>query len=151
MLIDRRASDSDNMTDEIEAIRAVGRALAQLPDAAARARVLRWAAERFQIDTAVTPAAAPTAPVKAAAVDRPDLTLSMDGVHDLFPAPRNQDQARAIESDLLTLEAEPIAELAPQVKETTPVEIAPESGSMLHDFVNDFQRLANDCQTLFAS
>jgi hypothetical protein len=154
MLIDRRTSDAANLTDEIEAIRVVGRAFAQLPDAASRARVLRWAAERFQIDTAVTPAAAPAAapaaPVKAAKVNGPDLTLSMDGLHDLFPAPKNQAHAQALESDLLTLEAKPVAELAPQVEETTPVDSA-ESGSVLHNFVNDFQRLANDCQTLFAS
>src|SRR5262245_48337928 len=56
MLVDRRASDADNMTGEIEAIRTVGRALAQLPDARSRLRVLRWAAERFQIDMAPAPA-----------------------------------------------------------------------------------------------
>src|SRR3989442_15704881 len=77
-LIDRRASDADNMTDEVEAIRTIGRALAQLPDAAARVRVLRWAAERFQIETTVAVAVPTASPVMAANASAVDPTLSID-------------------------------------------------------------------------
>ena len=148
MLIDRRASDGDNMTDEIEAIRAVGRALARLSDPASRARVLRWATERFQIDAAVTPAAVPARPpVKAAAADGPDLTLSTDSLFDFFPAPTERERAR-LESDSLAIGPDPLVQAVPPVDETR-VEDARPSGSTLRSFVSDFQRLASDCQTLF--
>jgi hypothetical protein len=168
MLVDRRASDADNMTAEVEAIRIVGRALAKLPDDASRVRVLRWAAERFQIEAALAPAAAPAAAiVNATAVEGPDLTLSMDGLSDLFPARNEQSRARDFESDQLTLDTAQLAAAAPIAEldaidsidslgddvvrvEEKPVETAPQSGSVLHNFVHDFQRLANDCQTLFA-
>ena len=161
------------MTDEVEAIRTVGRALAKLPDDASRVRVLRWAAERFEIEDALAPAVAPAAAiVNATAVEGPDLTLSMDGLSDLFPARNEQSRARDFESDLLTLDTAQLAAAAPiaqldaidsidspgddvvRVEEKPvaekPAETAPLSGSVLHNFVHDFQRLANDCQTLFA-
>jgi hypothetical protein len=174
MLVDRRASDAENMTDEFEAIRTLGRALAKLPDKAARVRVLRWAAERFQIEPALAPAVAPpAAPVKTATVEGPDLTLSMDGLSDLFPARKEQSRTPEFDSDLLTFAAAPPAAIGPIAEldtmdaidsldlapvEAQPVdekpveetEAAPQSGSVLHNFVHDFQRLANDCQTLFA-
>jgi len=178
MRVDRRASDADNMTTEVEAIRTVGRALAQLPDDASRVRVLRWAAERFHVETALAPAAAPaTSPVKAAVAKGPDLSLSVDGLFDLFPTRKEQDRAQAFDSELLTLEAAPVASAAPIADndaiesidavgpidaldaigddalpaQEAPVEPAPQTGSVLHNFVHDFQRLANDCQTLFSS
>src|SRR5262245_3245582 len=162
--IDRRASDADNVTDEVEAIRIVGRALAQLPDPASRMRVLRWAAERFQIDIALGPVAMATvSTVRTASFTGPDLSLSTEGLFELFATPKAQDRVPAIESDLLTIDADlvtgakPVAEIAPvaecasAAEETAAVEPASKSGSMLHNFVDDFQRLANDCQTLFAS
>jgi transcription elongation factor Elf1 len=173
MLVDRRASDADNMTDEVEAIRTVGRALAKLRDDTSRVRVLRWAAERFQIEDALAPAAAPAAAVvNAATVEGPDLTLSMDGLADLFPTRREQSRARDFESDLLTLDTAQFGAAAPIAKldaidsidspghdvvtveekpvDEKPADTAVQSGSALHNFVHDLQRLANDCQTLFA-
>jgi len=152
VLIDRRAIDTDNMTEEVEAIRAVGRALAQLPDAAARVRVMRWAAERFQIETTVAAVAVASAsPVTTATVKPPDPTLSMDGVTELFPAPADPNRVKALAATSLTLTAEPVAALAPHVEEIPPVQETPQAGSMLHSFVSDFQRLANDCQSVFAA
>jgi hypothetical protein len=88
-----------------------------------------------------------------------------DADNMFFPARKDQDRAQAFDSELLTLDAAPIAPVAPVADidatdsigddvlpmEETPIEIAPPSGSVLHSFVHDFQRLANDCQTLFAS
>jgi transcription elongation factor Elf1 len=177
MLVDRRASDADNMTDEVDAIRTVGRALARLRDDASRVRVLRWAAERFQIEAALAPAVAPTAAaaVTTATDEGPDLTLSMDGLSDLFPARKEQDRTQEFDPDLLTfpvarpavvdqiaeldtidsidsLDVVPVAAKPVDDKpiEEKPADAAPQSGSVLHNFVHDFQRLANDCQTLFA-
>jgi hypothetical protein len=67
-------------------MQAVGLALSRLQDPRARARVLRWATERFEID-----AEAPPAPVvgKAARVTvRPiDQSMTLEGVHEMFDAP----------------------------------------------------------------
>ena len=75
----------DDEAEEAAAGIAIGHVLARLRDAPARARVLRWAMERFGsgLDTASNVAAAqetkPSAP-KAAA----DPTLSVDDLTDLF-------------------------------------------------------------------
>src|SRR5215471_18362671 len=84
--IDRRASDADYMlTDELEAIRAIEQALTRLPDRAARKRVLRWATERFDVDTTAA-VVAPAAQLNTSTVAAIDQTLSTDGLHELFPA-----------------------------------------------------------------
>jgi hypothetical protein len=150
VLVDRRAGDTDNMTDEVEAIRAVGRALAQLSDDASRVRVLRWAAERFQIDATVSVARSTASSVNTANLDATDPTLSMDGLHELFPAV-SADDDRTLNAHSPMMASEPADELLAHVEEMPPVEGAPQPDSMLHSFVNDFQRLANDCQTLFAT
>jgi transcription elongation factor Elf1 len=112
VLIDRRASDTDTVTDEIEAIRTVGRALAQLPDAASRVRVIRWASERFQIDLAVVAASAAgaaTAPGAASAPphDAVDPTLSMDGVDDFFTFESDNDDQPVGHADPITADTRP--------------------------------------------
>ena len=139
------------MTDEIEAIRTVGRVLAQLPDAAARVRVMRWAAERFRTDTtfAVAAAAAPAAIVSRvnAAVDP---TLSMDGLQELFRARTKVGDELTLDASPLMMESEPVAELVPHVEQVPHVEEPPHADSMIHSFVTDFQRLADDCQNVFA-
>ncbi|OLE81545.1 MAG: hypothetical protein AUF76_12715 [Acidobacteria bacterium 13_1_20CM_2_65_9] len=141
------------MTDEVEAIRMVGHALARLPDAAARVRVLRWAFERFQIDTSVMVPAA-VSQVVAENVKSLDPTLSMEGLHELFPVKRKTGEALPPDDDSLTLESDAAAggELVAHVARPIPhVEESPQAGSMLHSFVSDFQRLADDCQTVFAA
>src|SRR6266568_2441411 len=74
----------DGEAEETAARIAVGRVLAGLRDASARARVLRWAMERFGSgpDTASNVAAQETeaATLKAAS----DPTLSVDDLTDLF-------------------------------------------------------------------
>src|SRR5262245_40003429 len=164
--MDARAGDADHMTDEVDAIFTVGRALAQLPDDAARIRVLRWAAERFQLEGALGAApAATTAPAE----EGTDPTLSLDGLADFFPARKEDEHAALPDSELLTLDnvipaaADPTDDLdaidpiAPAVSlddaidaleidapavASKPGAPAPQSRSVLHSFVHDFQRLA---------
>src|SRR5215470_2262811 len=83
-----QTTDTDQVADEFDAISVIGEVLERLPDAAARARVLRWAAERFAIQTTAT-AAAPVS--VAAAANAFDPTLSVDGLQDLFPAATMKD------------------------------------------------------------
>jgi hypothetical protein len=189
LLIDRRASDADHMTDELEAIRTLGQVLARLPDTAARVRVLRWAAERFEIDTTVS--AASSAALKTeglgtpGAIDAIDQTLSTDSLYDLFPAAvaRNSRERVAMDDaltmdgvlmdDALREEAAAPASVPQHVMventylptadlESLDVDApvaqpgaaasgeAPRAESLIHSFVTDLQRLAQDCQTVFA-
>lgn len=149
VLVDRRASDADEMTDEIEAIRAVGSALARLPDAGSRERVLRWAAERFQIEPTIAVPVATPSHVMASQVRVPDSTLSVDGLQEFFPVRARTDDALSVDAETCT---QPLFETA-QVEET-PVLVhdeTPKLDSMVHSFVADFQRLASDWQTVFAA
>ena len=67
------ARGDEDGAEELAVMRLVGRALAQLPDSQARARVMRWASERFQH------------------VAIPDAwTLAPD------PSPRSHDQALSV-------------------------------------------------------
>ena len=137
VLIDRPAADADHVTDEIEAIRTVGRALAQLPDAASRVRVMRWASERFQIDLAVVAASsagAAAAPGAAAAYqqDVVDPTLSMEGLDDLFAFDPDRDDQPVGHADpimddvrpmapVVTITAEPVVRAEPVPVKTQPL------------------------------
>src|SRR5262245_10103518 len=63
-----RSNDGNDATAEIEAMSQVARALGSLDDAQARARVLRWAMDRYQVDTIAPAAPAADAPVVAAPI-----------------------------------------------------------------------------------
>jgi hypothetical protein len=91
----------DDETDEAGARIAIGHVLARLRDASARARVLRWAMERFGSgpDMASNAAAAQeTKPLTPKAA--PDRSLSVDDLTDLFepeglgdfPAPDKEEK-----------------------------------------------------------
>jgi hypothetical protein len=137
----KNGSSPDEVGAEVEAMGEVARVLAALPDAQSRARVLRWAMDRYRVEA--TPMAAPTVPVTMAAPAVPatmaiagadrsgaDLSLEVDSLHDLFPArpPADIDEA-----------ALSLAE---------PSRPAQESGieSMIRGFVADFQRFALEWQ-----
>jgi len=162
VLTDRRATDADNVTDEVEAIRAVGRALAQLPDAASRIRVLRWASERFQIDVTLADARA-AAPSSHAAVfqrgDAHDPTLSMEGVHEMFPAEAYDCGDMMGDAEPMMASAETViadqgplfVESEPVVVETPRAEEPPRVDSLLGTFASDLRRLALDLDTVFAA
>jgi len=140
----KNGAASDEVGAEVEAMREVARALAALPDAQSRARVLRWAMERYHLDA--TPMAAPVLPVVAApavpvamaapavpeamTVAGPDQSLEVDSLFDLFPATHPAD----IDEQSLSL--------------AEPSRPAQESGieSMIRGFVADFQRFALEWQ-----
>ena len=137
---------------EVDAMGQVARALAALPDAQSRARVLRWAMDRYHLD--VTPTAAPAVPAtipapavpvtmaaavpEIAAPDAPatmeitgaDSGLEVDSLHDLFPARPGPD----IDEEALSI--------------GEPARPAQESGieSMVRSFAADFRRFALEWQ-----
>ena len=71
---------TDGLARELAALEAVGRALAQLQDVESRARVLRWATERFDAPHARS----------AEAAERPadDPTLAVDDLTEMFEGAR---------------------------------------------------------------
>ena len=69
---------SNPVSYELEAMAAIGLVLGCLDDPAARQRVLRWAAERFAVDTVAQQT--PASPVTA------DPGLAIDSLDDLFVA-----------------------------------------------------------------
>jgi hypothetical protein len=85
------ADGDGQLSTELDAIITIGRALSHIPDAETRARVIRWAIDRFGIDvtTAAEPRAdltlppnlAPAAPLDAAAAE----SLNVDGLIEMFP------------------------------------------------------------------
>ena len=103
---------------------AIGRALGDLTDPAARQRVLRWAQERFAVEAVSAPAfAIASAPAAAA-----DADLGVDGLNDMFPA------TAASDDDSLSLEpSRPVVEI-----EKAPLE------TVLRAFAADFQRFADE-------
>lgn len=125
-------SAADDVAVEVEAMGQMARALAMLPDAASRARVLRWAIDRYQVDltpTVVTPIAArPGQAPKASTCADP--MLEVESLDDLFAL----TPPTTINEDDLSL-AEP----------ATP---AQGSGveSMIRSFAADFRRFALEWQ-----
>jgi hypothetical protein len=113
------SAQPDEMETELHVMMTVGRALATLHDPAARSRVLRWAAERFQ-DTPMetVPSRAVSAPAD------PCLTVE-DDLGDLFNAPS----------------AFPHPEVHHAARDEPPLD------SLVRGFVDDFQRVALEWQT----
>lgn len=98
---------SDTLTDELDALTTIGRTLANLPDPAARLRVLRWAIARFQPET--------TSAQTATVLDRrDDPGLAVESLAELFgptttaardeppdaPAPAPASQVRRLVKDV---------------------------------------------------
>jgi hypothetical protein len=107
-------------SDELEVMRLVGRALAQLPDVDARLRVLRWAADRFE---PARPTRDADAPATRRAPYAGDQALSIEGVETLFVDPGE------------TPDASPVRR--------SPRPARPERlESLVDGFVSDFQRVA---------
>jgi hypothetical protein len=94
------ANARDDDAEETAARIAIGHVLARLRNTSARARVLRWAMERFGsgLDTASNAAAQETKPVAQKAA--PDRSLSVDDLTDFFdpqglgdfPAPDKEEK-----------------------------------------------------------
>jgi hypothetical protein len=74
----------EEISAELDAMQAVGLAFSQLQDPMARARVLRWATECFEI-----PVETPPVPIsgKAARVAASPMDLTLEGVDEMFEPP----------------------------------------------------------------
>jgi phage terminase large subunit-like protein len=120
-------SSADEVAAEVDAMGQVARALAALPDAQSRARVLRWVMDRYRVDA--TPIAAPAVQAPPALTGL-DPTLEVESLDDLFPAARRTETD---EEDLLIGE---------------PARPAQGSGieSMIRGFAADFRRFALEWQ-----
>lgn len=111
------SAQPDEVDTELDVMMTVGHALATLRDPAARSRVLRWAAERFQGTTMGT--------VPSRVVSEPaDPCLTVEDLGDLFN--------------------EPSASPHPEVHHTAREE--PPLDSLVRGFVDDFQRVALEWQ-----
>ena len=77
---DDRAAEVADVTAELEAILAIGQALARLHNPDGRRRVLNWALERFSVEPDAN-VVAPAAPTADAALLVEDLTDLFDGLH----------------------------------------------------------------------
>lgn len=124
------------LEQELTAMQAVGRALASVSDPAVRARVLQWAVERFGAQTDVT---ASTSGPSAAPPSGGDGDLTLDGVQWLFDG----HAAGRRDSDD---EPDPRPPLGPVLHRR---EHADASGleTIVHSFVDDFRRLAQEWQS----
>lgn len=124
-----------SLAQELEAMAAVGQVLSGLTDPAARLRVLKWAAERFdavesgpvpEILASLSASAAAPAPVPVAA----DPGLAVDSLNDMFVvAPIDDDD------DLGVFDADSAA--AESVKHL-PLEV------VVRSFAEEFHRFAEE-------
>ena len=149
----------DPLDVEIIAICAVGKALASLEDPEARMRVLRWANERFQLALtaplqAPAPAPAPLSAPSAALHLAPAPDLTVDGLADLFegsadPPPEEMAEDRGVSGD-----AEDLSDLyePPSAPVPSPLRFVLREelpfDQVVADFVDTFQRLARECQSV---
>ena len=95
----------DPLTKELEAMAVVGRVLGDLNDPSVRARVLRWAAERFGAESAIQQQVIAVPNVAASSVVDPD--LSIDSLTEIFDAPP-APAAAALEDDAVLEKKQPI-------------------------------------------
>jgi hypothetical protein len=129
----------EEVNAELAAMQAVGRALARLQDPKARARVLRWALERFEMHVETASAGGGvTASIATSPVDQ---SMTLDGVLELFDEPSGPSW-----SETLQLEAtEPplVHRDAAQPPNTRRDAAKPEPlDSLVRGLANDFQRFA---------
>jgi hypothetical protein len=131
----RSPHEHSDLRAELVAMQAVAEAVALLP-AAARARVLRWTAERFAADgahatmstgadrAAIRPAPAALTLVHARQAAMNDPGLAVTGLETLFETEKMEEPGAPPEEPVATSE-QPVA-------------------SMISHFVADFQKLARD-------
>ena len=136
---------ADDLSAELDAMRAIGAALARVHDPLARARVLRWAGERFQTPPIAAAAALPVSPLAMPAlVDDP--TLGVETLHELFDAP--------VEDDLHEMLELPKAAAAPHAVDASDSSCVPRKpreeparlDALVRGFAAEFQRLAIEWQ-----
>jgi hypothetical protein len=124
-------SGNSSFSREIEAMAAIGRALGDLTDPAARERVLRWVNERF----AATSATSMEQPVKPASVlvTASDADLAVDNLSDMFTCERPAE----VDEDLM------LPEQVAAMREELPAKTEPIE-TVLRSFAADFQRFVDE-------
>jgi hypothetical protein len=151
---DDRSGAPGDITAELEAIVAIGKALTRLQNADSRRRVLAWALDRFTAPL-VTAAPAEDAPAS-------DQTLTLDDLGDLFAPPRRTDLRLVVANESSSDKLDDLfdgAETpvpieddrcdvvdAPDLHDTHDLQDArnAELDVLVADFVSDFRRLANE-------
>jgi hypothetical protein len=117
------ASRRDLLSEELEAMAAIGRVLDGIEDPAVRQRVLRWTNERFALIEK------PQAGSASVEIAHDDPALAVDSLHDLFSNDRDRPDGDESRDKFALVANRPV--------ETT-----------LRSFVADFQRLAKDWQDI---
>ena len=123
----------DTLTQELDAIAAIGRVLENLTDVAARQRVLRWAAERFMSDAALVDVPGNVADrwSQPAAVFS-DPALAVDLPDDIFGIAGGE-----VVDDNLSLD-EPSDTRVAEAMAKQPIDV------VIRSFAADFQRFAEE-------
>ena len=116
----------NSLTQELDAMAALGQVLAGLTDPASRQRVLHWAAERFGVDvaTGVQPMVEPSESPDRVSFDP---ALSVGSLDDMFPAAFED-----IDGDLTVFE-----QSGPETSKP-PIEV------VMRSFAADFQRFTEE-------
>ena len=135
-------ADPEEVNTELDAMQAVGLALSNLHDPRARARVLRWATERFEIDVETPPG-----PVfgKAARVAASPMDLTLEGVDEMFDPwpvtlrPANL-QVEDTEPPHVSRDAAHLQNIHCEAADSEPLD------SLMRGLATDFQRFAVDWQ-----
>ena len=118
----------DPLMTELEAMAVISRLLETLPDAEARQRVLRWAAER--VGAEIVASSAVVDPTKPAVNVADDPALELDSLDDMFGKPVG------VEDDLSVVVDERIA--------ATPDPSKLPVADVLRSFAAEFQRFAEE-------
>jgi hypothetical protein len=134
----------EEVSAELDAMQAVGHAISRLQDPRARARVLRWATERFEMQIETTSggsggtiASVPTCPI--------DQSVTLDGVHELFDAPSASPRSEILH--LEAIEPPPVHRDAAQQPNSRHDAGEPEPlDSLMRGLASDFQRFAVEWQ-----
>ena len=132
---------ADGLSAELEAMHAIGAALARVRDPQARLRVLRWAADRFDAQPAAAPAPQPSA---AVAAPLSDPTLAVETLHELFETPASDDVLLEIFDvpAMHAIAAAPEPASAPRKPREEPARL----DALVRGFAAEFQRLAIEWQ-----
>ena len=146
----------EEVSAELDAMQAVGLALSHLHDPKARARVLRWATERFeiqvekhveiQVETHVETPASPVVAKTPRVATRPiDLSMTLEGVREMFESPAAalrpaNIHLEAIEPPHVSRDAAQPQNIHCEAADSEPLD------SLMRGLATDFQRFAVEWQ-----
>src|SRR5579871_560661 len=97
----------DTLSDELDAMAAIGRVLEALPNEDARQRVVRWACERFGID-AVPESALLGEGMARAVPAADDPALKIDSLDDMFEVASSDDDDLVVAPVALMVPVAPV-------------------------------------------